>query len=268
MLRGMRRAISWSSDHPFLSALVATGATALATKGLKWGAGKAARGFRKLSNFIKTRKNKRRKMSQPTSPQKLPTQPSSQSLSTEKLPFSNSSVNIVEPLPFTNEQTLTVEQPLVTEQPKVVEQPETVIEQPVAVAKNDTCVISLDRMVPVKRSDGSVSVYRCLDCNTFVSPNKQHTCQECMERQKKFAESKNKPHPISSSSKKRKRKVDKTLFKSFRELEKREKASKAAATSINKKAESLIKKYKTRSSNPKIPKQISSFLDFVIKKLH
>lgn len=254
-------------DHPFLSALAATGAIALTAKGIKWGVGKAVRGVRKLSNFIKTRKNKRRKMSQPTSPEKLPAQPSSQSLSTEKLPFSNSSVNIIEPLPFTNEQT--VEQPLVTEQPKVVEQPETiVVEQPETAVANDTCVISLDRMVPVKRSDGSVSVYRCLECNTFVSPNKQHTCQECMERQKKFAESKNKPHPISSSSKKRKRKVDKTLFKTFRELEKREKASKAAATSINKKAESLIKKYKTRSSNAKIPKQISSFLDFVIKKLH
>lgn len=254
------RVAAFGRDHPFLSALAATGAIALTAKGIKWGVGKAVRGVRKLSNFIKTRKNKRRKMSQPTSPQKLPTQPSSQSLSTEKLPFSNSSVNVIEPLPFTNEQTLTVEQPLVTEQPKV--------EQPEAVDKNDTCVISLDRMVPVKRSDGSVSVYRCLECNTFVSPNKQHTCQECMERQKKFAESKNKPHPISSSPKKRKRKVDKTLFKTFRELEKHEKASKAAAISINKKAESLIKKYKTRSNNPKIPKQISSFLDFVIKKLH
>ena len=113
-------------------------------------------------------------------------------------------------------------------------------------------------LVPVK---GNSKVYRCLKCKTFVSATKPHTAAECAAR-------KNKEIKSTTSTTKRRRKVDKELLKNFRILEKRDAAVAAKGAIISKKAQSLIKKYnkKSKKSSPVIPKQIMNFLDSISKK--
>lgn len=113
-------------------------------------------------------------------------------------------------------------------------------------------------LVPVK---GNSKVMRCLNCKTFVSATKPHTAEECAAR--KFKEIKS-----TSSTKKRRRKVDKELLKNFRILEKKGAAASAKGAVISKKAQALLKKYskKAKKSSPVIPKQIMSFLDSISKK--
>ena len=113
-------------------------------------------------------------------------------------------------------------------------------------------------LVPVR---GNSKVMRCLNCKTFVSASKPHTAEECAARKLKEITS-------TSSTKKRRRKVDKDLLKNFRMLERKSDAVAAKGAVISKKAQALIKKFnkKSKKTSPTIPKQVMSFLDYVCKK--
>lgn len=112
-------------------------------------------------------------------------------------------------------------------------------------------------LIPVK---GNSSVYRCLNCKTFVSAKRPHTEAECAARRNKSVSQNN-----STSSTKRRRKVDKELFKNFRKLEKQNASITTATSTITKKAVALLKKYK-KQKKTQIPKQLTSFLEYVTKK--
>lgn len=145
----------------------------------------------------------------------------------------------------------------------IVEEPEVNVEtipvvSPAANVQLIEPVEETSTLVPVK---GNSKVYRCLKCKTFVSATKPHTAAECAARKCKEIKS-------TTSTRKRRRKVDKELLKSFRILERKKDAVTAKGAVISKKAQALMKKFNKnkKKSSPTIPKQIMNFLDSLSKK--
>lgn len=116
-------------------------------------------------------------------------------------------------------------------------------------------------LVPVK---GNPKVMRCLNCKTFVSVHDDHKYSDCNNRLAKKANNQG----TRSIPLRRHKGVDKSLVKSFRKLEKENAKTSQLKSTISKKAETLIKKYKKQTKkSSKIPKQLLSFLEFVTKKV-
>ena len=215
-----------------------------------------------FSNFLFSRKNKRRKMSQEQQQEIKPVAENTESPAPASpvniLPTSTGSGGLRELDEYPASQDEIIEE----EPIKDIEEPEPIKEtlpnfQIVKLVQDDVAPSS-PSLVPVK---GNSKVYRCLKCKTFVSATKPHTAAECAAR-------KNKEIKSTASTTKRRRKVDKELLKNFRILEKRDAAAAAKGAILSKKAQSLIKKYnkKSKKSSPVIPKQIMSFLDSISKK--
>jgi len=207
-------------------------------------AGLAAYGIKKGVDYFRERKSKknnsRKRMSQPEKTEVVvsATVPSSPIVSSPIV-----SSPIVPQLP--NSQPQEIISPIVTD-PVI---PFTEVPEIKTTEKPN--------LIPVK---GNSSVYRCLNCKTFVSAKRPHTEAECAARRNKSVSQNN-----STSSTKRRRKVDKELFKNFRKLEKKNASITTATSAITKKAVALLKKYK-KQKKTQIPKQLTSFLEYVTKK--
>lgn len=218
-----------------------------------------------FSNFLFSRKNKnqnknkRRKMSQEQ--QEIKPVAESPASPVNILPSSTGSSGLRELNEYPASQDEIIEEEPVKDIEEPLPLPEVSSAANVQIVKlvqdQDDGALS-PSLVPVK---GNSKVYRCLKCKTFVSATKPHTAAECAAR-------KNKEIKSTTSTTKRRRKVDKELLKNFRILEKRDAAVTAKGAIISKKAQSLIKKYnkKSKKSSPVIPKQIMNFLDSISKK--
>lgn len=204
-----------------------------------------------FSNFLFSRKNKnkntKRKMSQEQ--QEIKPVAESPASPVNILPSSTASSGLreLDEYPASQDEIIEEEPIKDIEEPKV----SSATNEPEPLEEGST-------LVPVK---GNTKVYRCLRCKTFVSATKPHSVAECDARMRKEIKS-------TTSTTKRRRKVDKELLKNFRILEKRDAAVAAKGAIISKKAQSLIKKYtkKSKKSSPVIPKQIMNFLDSISKK--
>ena len=213
-------------------------------------AGLAAYGIKKGVDYFRNRKSKK------NNSRKRMSQPEKTEVVIPNSPVAPNSPNVPSPIvpspivPQMGESTYSQPQPITS--PEIVDP---VI--PFSDAREAKMPENKPNLVPVK---GNSSVYRCLNCKTFVSANRPHTEAECAARRNK-SDSKTK----STSSTKRRRKVDKELFKNFRKLEKENASISAATGVITKKAVALLKKYK-KQKKTQIPKQLTSFLEYVTKK--
>lgn len=264
----------FTQKHPVLTKAGASlGAAALSAAGsyLYKNRGKIAKIGKKLfkntvdaislpfSNFFNSSKKKRRKMSQEQPQEIKPILPESPISPVNTQPEPAPEVKILPSSGGLQELDVYNSPPAsqAVVEDIVPEEPLPMVSQAAAVQLVEP-VQETPNLVPVK---GNTKVYRCLKCKTFVSATKPHTAAECAARKSKEVKS-------TTSTHKRRRKVDKELLKNFRILEKRNVAVAAKGAVISKKAQSLMKKFskKSKKSSPTIPKQIMNFLDSLSKK--
>lgn len=209
-----------------------------------------------VSNLIKSRKSKKRKMSQektvePSVVEKIEPEVVVQS-QPEVIPFVQSqpeAIPVQEELPFVSDAVAPIA-PSVTTIDEVIDRDNYSEDRPV--------------LVPVA---GNPKVMRCLNCKTFVSASADHTFDDCNVRLSR-KEARKHDTKSTSSRKRKSKKVDKKLIKSFRKLEKENAKTTQLKSSLTKKASVLMKKYKTQNKKAKLPKQMLDFLEFVTKKFH